>query len=240
MDKILVMLFINNFIVLFMFSEYLKTLESKNNLLEEKIDFFITSTNNQITSLINNTNTKALEIKILEDKIDTLMSSTSVIEKKINVIPVEYLNIAHDFIQPIIPYIFPTIILVGSYIYLTNVFSLMHQQFGTLLNQHYNLLIDAPVNYVVNTVYDYTIFHPTVVSTVSAAFGLSSIPVNSISSKATEALTTAALTNGVSSSIPNIIIDTANSNALAAITEAVVNTPAVYTEGVQTFLNNLF
>lgn len=240
MDKILIMLFINNFIVLFMFSEYLKTLESKNNLLEEKIDFFITSTNNQITSLINNPNNKALEIKILEDKIDTLMSSTSVIEKKINVIPSEYLNIAHDLIQPIIPYIFPTIILVGSYIYLTSVFSLMQQQFGPLLNQHYNLLIDAPVNYVVNTVYDYTIFHPIVISTVSAAFGLSSIPVNSISSVATEALATAALTNGVSSSIPNIIIDTANSNALAAITEAVVNTPVVYTDSVQTFLNNFY
>jgi hypothetical protein len=240
MDKFLVILFINNFIVLFMFSEYLKILESKNNLLEEKIDFFITTTNNQITSLINSTNTKVLEIKILEDKIDTLVSSTSVIEKKINFIPAEYLNIAYDLIQPITPYIVPTIVLVCSYMYLTNVFSLMHQQFGTLLNQHYNLLIDAPVNYVVNTVYDYTIFHPTVISTVSAAFGLSSIPVNNISSVATEALATAALTNGVSSSIPNIIIDTANSNALAAITEAVVNNPIIHTENVQNFLNSFY
>jgi hypothetical protein len=215
-------LFINNILIFTLLSIYLKKLEIKNQLLDEKIDF-----------LIHETNTKVLEIKTLEDKIDTLLSSNSLIEKKFNFIPMEYLNLVFDRIQPITPYIpYMICLFVGywSFYHLADAVSKIDNDAAILLHQQYTLLIEQPLNYVSDTIYFNTMYHVDMFI-LRVFFGDEPIVLNPVPDLYPREL------------YPHLYppeTEAASNNTLTNITELVISNLYACTESILNFLYSLW
>lgn len=221
-------LFINNILIFTMLSIYLKNVEIKNKLLDEKIDL-----------LIHETNIKVIEIKTLEDKIDTLLSSNSLIEKKFNFIPMEYLNMAYDVIQPItpyIPYIISFTICYWSFYHLADTISTIDNNASILLHQQYHLLIEQPLNYVSEAIYMRTVF-PVGMFILRTFYGYKSTVRNNPLPEFSD-LYPPDLYPHLYPISPEP--DAASSNTLMNITELVINNLYACTESILNFLYSLW